>query len=56
MGTQFTKNVNTGLLLRPPPIVAYELAHTIFSYILIGEREELSVDQEIVSYTHFKVT
>jgi hypothetical protein len=36
-------------------MVAYELTHIIFFYILIGEREELSLDQEIISYTHFKI-
>lgn len=36
------------------PIVVYELARMLF-YILVEEREKLSLDQEPVLYTHFKI-
>jgi len=40
--------------MREPPLT-YEQTLSILFHILIEERENLSLDQELVSYTHSKI-
>jgi hypothetical protein len=41
--------------LRAAPMVFYKLALSTLFHILIEDREKLSLYQELLSYTHFKI-
>ena len=53
--TSVSLSVKLNVYLIPPPMVTVLLAYRIFPHILIEDREELSLVQEMGLYTHFEV-